>query len=88
MSIAAASAPRLTSHSTKDRFIDPLPSPHDQGRLSARQEHATTVDRPDSQSPWRTNPHRPNADVLCDPGMSKEQLVRLLRFVAEDVEAE
>jgi hypothetical protein len=46
------------------------------------------VDRPDSQSPWRTNPHRPNADVLCDPGMSKEQLVRLLRFVAEDVEAE
>jgi hypothetical protein len=37
---------------------------------------------------WRTNPHRPNADVLCDPGMSKEQLVRLLRFVAEDVEAE
>jgi hypothetical protein len=37
---------------------------------------------------WRTNPHRPNFDISCDPGMSKEQLAGLLRFVAEDVEAE
>jgi hypothetical protein len=37
---------------------------------------------------WRANPHRPNFDISCDPAMPKEQLVRLLRFVVEDVEAD
>jgi len=37
---------------------------------------------------WTTNPHQPDFDLHVDPGMSRDQLVRLLRFVADDVEAE
>jgi hypothetical protein len=36
---------------------------------------------------WRTNPHRPNFECRMDPPMPRKQIVRLLRFVADDFEA-
>jgi hypothetical protein len=37
---------------------------------------------------WETNPQRPTWDLEVDPGMARDQLVRLLRAVADDTEAD